>query len=457
MCSGRLPDPPEIMAVIKQQKQNALGLTNGPDPEAGLTSFCASMNSLLSRPGLRTEYIHFSAITIAAAHIWTGAQRSPRFRGHADVRERLKALYQRCLRSLQPLLADMGARQISIVLWSSATLSFNPDDVVPGMVHALTSRFLQFIGVKQEKQRPNAQHVANVLWAFATMGHPAATTQVVGALCSHFEGRTLHQDAQQRPKAQECSNVLWALAKLGHVPSHDVVAAVFDHLVALCQNPGLQPGLQEISNCLLACAELRLAQSLTGVKALLKHLLKLHISSVDYQHYCNTAWSLAVMQCLDLNTFGALLDKLTTKHKLVEQFGPQSTAPQMTAANTRQLYQALAWLRPPTDSKQMKAWSSLRSRLLTVAPEPAVRKLSIPGQDVMWAALAIQEVPYEAQVQRGVYQADALLILMVERPGDHLINSSRYYFAAQGYVAKSQLLLSCIEGLHAHQYHGLSV
>ena len=46
------------------------------------------------------------------------------------------ALHQRCLTSLQPLLADMAARQIGNVLWSSATLGFRPDDFVPGMVHA---------------------------------------------------------------------------------------------------------------------------------------------------------------------------------------------------------------------------------------------------------------------------------------------------------------------------------
>ena len=63
----------------------------------------------------------------------------------------------------------------------------------------------------------------------------------------------------------------------------------------------------------------------------------------------------------------------------------------------------------------------------------------VPGQNVMLAALAMQEVPYKAQVQRGVYQADALLssrskgvaevILMVERPGDHLVNLPRRYVA----------------------------
>ena len=50
------------------------------------------------------------------------------------------------------------------MLWSSATLGFNVDDAVPGMVHALTVRFLWLIDAAEEEQRPNAQAAANVLW-----------------------------------------------------------------------------------------------------------------------------------------------------------------------------------------------------------------------------------------------------------------------------------------------------
>ena len=273
----------------------------------------------------------------------------------------------------------MGAREISNVLWASATLSLNPDDIVPGMVHDITSRFVQFIDVAEEKQHPNAQELANVLWAFA---------------------------------------------QLKHAPSQDVMSAMFDNLVALCQTPCVQPNSQNISNVLLACAELQLAVKPTCVEVLLNHFLKMQMSSVDYQHYSNVAWSLAVMQCLDLNTFEALLDKLTTKRKM--------SSAQLAAIDATQLYQALAWLRPPSGSKQMKAWFSLQSRLMTVAPERAAIKVFLPGHNVMWAALAMQEVLYKAQVQRGVYRAHALLspcdrgvpdvILMLEGPGDHLVN-----------------------------------
>ena len=482
------------------------------------------MDGLLSRSGLRTNYIHFSAVIAAAAHIWTEAQRNDRFRESADACEKLKALFQRCLHSLQALRADLGARQISNVLWSSAILGFNVDDAVPGMVHALTVRFLRSIDAAEEKQRPNAQAAANVLWAIATMGHPAATAQVVGTICLHFGCLTQHSDAAQRPTAQACANVLLALAKLGHssaaasevvdsvclhfahlmrspnvkqrpaaqavanlvwalgtlkhtptddrllthfcaymltllrsqdeqtcpkaqnianmlwalaqlkyAPSHDVVTAMFNTLVALCQTPGLQPKSQAISNSLLACAELGLGVKSHCVKALVKHLLVMHVSMVDQQAYSNVAWSLAVMGCLDMNTFETLLDKLTTLDKLsVQKSGSQSSSAQLSTANIYQLYQALAWLRPYPGSKQMQAWSSLRSRLQAVAPEPAARKVSLPGQAEMQAALELQGVPYKAQVSCDKYQADAVLsphgsnvddvILVLEIPADFIKN-----------------------------------
>ena len=436
------------------------------------------MDGLLSRAGLRTDYIHFAAIITAAAHIWKEAQCSPRFSGHADVGQRLKNLFQRCLQSLHTLLPEMATQQISNVLWSSATLGFDPDDSVPGLVHALTARFLYFIKMGGEKQQPNAQEAANVLWAFATMGHPAATAQVVGAICSHF-GRLIESPiAQPRPSAQEVANLLWALCtlehtppddrlldrlcnymrdllyshdrrthpnaqdigntvwalgQLKHVPSPDVVTVLFDHLEALCKTPRLQPTSQNISNSLIACAELGLDVKRTCVGALLKHSMEMRVSDVRYQEYCNLARSLAVMQCLDLSTFESLLDKLTTKHMLSgRESGAQSSSAQLNIAELNQLHQALAWLRPHSGSKQIKEWSSLRSRLIAVAPEPAFRKVSVPGQSVMWAALAAQGVPYKAHVARGVYQADALLspcdrggaevILMVERRGERLIN-----------------------------------
>ena len=159
---------------------------------------------------------------------------------HNEIRERLEALFQRWLQNLQALLADMGAREHASVLWSSASLGFNPDDTVPGLVHAVTVKFTHLHDMAEEKQRPSAQQAANVLWAFATMGHPAATAQVVGAICFHIGRLTQHPDAEQRPNAQACANVLVALTRLGlslAVIAAEVVDLVCLHFAHLTRHP----------------------------------------------------------------------------------------------------------------------------------------------------------------------------------------------------------------------------
>lgn len=80
----------------------------------------------------------------------------------------------------------------------------------------------------------------------------------------------------------------------------------------------------------------------------------------------------------------------------------------------------------------MEAWVSLRSRLQTLAPDFPTAKVFVQAQAEMQAALALQGVPYKAQVPCGRYQAAVVLsphntnvaqvILMAERPGVHLIN-----------------------------------
>ncbi|KAL3149829.1 hypothetical protein ABBQ38_013650 [Trebouxia sp. C0009 RCD-2024] len=469
------------------------------------------MDVLLTAAGLRMNHINFAAVITALAHIWEVAQRNGRFRAHAGTSEKLEVLHQRYVQSLHPLLADMAAQEFSTVLWSSAKLGFNPDTAVPGMVYDMTLRFLKLTDVVEEKQLPNSQECANLLWALATMGHSAATAEVVDSLCLRFASLTRHADTKQRPNAQEAANVLWPLATMGHpaaaevldsvtthfahlvgspnvkqrpdaqavsnvvwalgtlkptpdddrllglffaymhtmlqsqdqrgrpnaqsiantlwalkelkhAPSNAVVSAMLAHLVVLCQTSGLQPTSQGISNCLFACAELRLSVRSVCVKALLKHLIEMDVSRVERQSYCNVAWSLAVMGCLTISTFDALLCQMSAKGA----FG------QLLLSDKRQLHQALVWLKPASASQQVEAWSSLHSRLQAVAPEPSTTKLKVPGQSELWAALALHSVSYKVQVPCGAYQADAVLspcrspgadvVVMVERPQEVTTN-----------------------------------
>ncbi|KAL3149818.1 hypothetical protein ABBQ38_013640 [Trebouxia sp. C0009 RCD-2024] len=546
--------PSAITAYTKQEKEAAISLARAGRSEAALTGFCDSMDALFSRAGFLMDHINYAAIVTALAHIWEAAQHNDRFRSHAGVLDGIQALYRRCVQSLRALLADMAPQQVSTVLWSSAKLGYNPDTAVPGMVHNMTLRLLTLIEVVEERQLPNAQECANVIWALATMGHPAATTELVNTVCLRFDRLTQHEDNNQRPTAQNAANMLWALATLGHpaaevldavslhfarltrhtdakqrpnaqaaanmlwalatmghpaaaevldlvaihfahlfgspnakqrptdqnaanvvwalgtlkhtppddrlldaflayfhallrsqdqrtrpgaqasgntlwglkelkqAPSNDVVSAMLAHLVLLCQKPGSQPTSQAISNCLLACAELRLSVRSACVQALLKHLIAMDVSRVEPQSYCNVVWSLAVMGCLTISTFDALLCQLNSNA------GPVK----LPASARRQLHQALAWLKPAPCAQQMEAWSTLCSRLQVVAPELAVVPLPFPGQAEVFAALKMQALPHKAQVPAGKHWAHAVLsssknaspqvFLVFQHPQDYIRN-----------------------------------
>lgn len=120
----------------------------------------------------------------AIAQLWAESQNNSEAAYGSAVRENLQSFHWHCLQRLQPKLADMAAQQISTVLWSSAKIGLSPDDCEPGMVHALTTRFLVLIDLAPERQKPNAQECSNLAWALATMAHPAATKELLD-LCAH--------------------------------------------------------------------------------------------------------------------------------------------------------------------------------------------------------------------------------------------------------------------------------
>ena len=480
----RLRDPRQITAYIKHRKEAALSSARGDSLQEGLTGFCNSMDVLICSAGSRMNHIHFAAIITASAHVWEAAESDSNHTVWSDLHQRIEKVYWQCVHGLQPLLADTAPQQISTVLWSSATLGCNPDDCVPGMVLALMHRFLQLINTTDARQRPNAQSCANLIWAVATMRHPA--TEVLDAACSHFASLLRSPIVKQHPKAEEVASVvwsmgtlkhtpldeallddlcvhmltllwtgdyrthpnaqatssmLWGLAELKHAPSHDVGSAMLDHLQALCETPGWQPTSQALSNSLHACAELRLNATSVCVEALVKHLLGMPFASVSYQHYSNVAWSLAVMGRLDLNIFDALLSRLSAKHSLlVEDSGLTTRHAQPKVEEAGQLHQALEALKPLQESGQMGLWLTLCSRLHKLAREPVPPVLSLPGQSELWAALAMLAVPFTARGLCGMYRADAVIsthdsnaaqiILMVDRAEERFANvPSRYLLA----------------------------
>ena len=336
------------------------------------------------------------------------------------------------------LLQHSDARQrptsqaVSNVMWALAEIKHSPqndrllDDFCLYMHSLLQSQ--------DQRARPNAQAISNVMWALAEIKHSPQNDRLLDDFCMYMHSLLQSQDQRARPTLQNIANMLWALAQLQHAPLSEVVSAMLDHLVALCHTPGLQPKSQEISNVFIACAELRLSMHPAQVEVLLKHLLGLPVSEVSYQGYSNVAWSLAVMDYLDISIFDAVLHQLTKKHnQLLGEAGTRGTSAQLPVeAEKRQLHQASEWLKPPQGSDQMEAWSRLHSRLQRVAPAARLRPRSFPGQSELYDALATQSLPYKAQVACGMYWADAVLsphdsstsqvILVVECREEYLTN-----------------------------------
>ena len=257
---GRLPSPPQITAYIKAQKEKALDSMRGFKPATALLIFCSSMQHLYRTASCQLNYIHMSAIITALGHVWPAAQRHPSWQNQPQARHSAEALYDQSLKQLQPMLQDMGARQISNILWSSAKLGFNPDDFVPGMVHTLADRFLQLMHDANMSQRPNAQNAANFVWALATMHHAAATDQLLGSVCTYFASLLQHSDARQRPTSQAVANVMWALAVKKHtLKDGRLLDDFFMYMHELLQSQGqrARPKAQEVSIMLWALAELK--------------------------------------------------------------------------------------------------------------------------------------------------------------------------------------------------------
>ena len=136
----KLRHPIQINGFIKEQKQTATQRLHSQRPQAALSGFLATMDALLSSAANRMDRINFVTVGIATAQLWLTAHQNGNLVADDGLRSKLESQQQRCLHILQPVLADMRARKISNVLWSSAKLGLKPDDFPPGMVHTLTSR-----------------------------------------------------------------------------------------------------------------------------------------------------------------------------------------------------------------------------------------------------------------------------------------------------------------------------
>ena len=252
------------------------------------------------------------------------------------------------------------------------------------------------------------QHVSNTLHSLATIPAAAPSVEVLDALCQRFDILLKRHQTAEFPNAQSIANTMWALSKLKYAPSDELAMSMVGRMVALCGLPGHHPKPQEISNCLLACAELRLLVNQAITDSLASFLLSSNGWQATPQAYANTAWSLAVTGHLRSAQFTSLLDQMLA---LSGTPGDMSTTPFLTTIELGQLYQALDWLQPaPTSpAQQQAAWSSLEGKLQRLGPRPAPPKPPVHGNRKLCAALDQLQLPFKATVFTQSYWLDAVL------------------------------------------------
>ncbi len=133
---------------------------------------------------------------------------------------------------------------------------------------------------------------------------------MLDALCKRFRALLNSRQISELPDAQSIANTMWALSELKHAPSDELAMSMLGRMVALCHVPGQQPAPQAISNVLLACAELRLPVKQADIEGLAAFLLSIDRQRAVKQDYANTAWSLAVLGHLRPAQLELLLDQL---------------------------------------------------------------------------------------------------------------------------------------------------
>ena len=249
--------------------------------------------------------------------------------------------------------------------------------------------------------------VSRMAYKLATIPNGAPSLQALEALCERFGVLLRSHQVAELPNAQAIANMMWALSKLKYAPSHELATSMVDRMVFLCSLPGQQPIPPNISSLLLACAQLGLPVKQTDIESLVSMLFS--SNQVTAQVYTNTAWSLAVLGRLHNQLFDALLAQLSlpsTGH------AEMLMASRLGDAGREQLYQALTWLQPSSSASadQHEIWSSLQGKLHRLGPRPMhIFKCNLGNNPKLCSALNQLHLSFRARVVIQSYGADAVL------------------------------------------------
>ncbi len=427
---------------IKDQAARLLYNSRGHQSDEALRRFYADTLAMCARTESCVNHIHLTSIVGGLAKAWATAEVCRAIQNHQRAADDLHRFTAKMLEALQPVCKALSAREASNLLSALSRLRIDPGLLVPGSVDAIAQQLmanmysangrdlahvvaaysmLQLIPCCNDLMRAVSTqlavadlsvvgpfHMAKLAYSLATIPSAAPSIKALDALCERFKVLLNGHQLNELLSAQGIAITMWALSKLKYAPSDELAMSMIGKMAALCHTPKQQPLPQDISNVLLACAELRTSVKQADIDSLVRLLLSTTPHQVDEQHYTNTAWSLAVLGCLN----NQLLDKVVNQLSVPSPRQASTSMPSpLKDTGLGQLYQALNWLQPPSSAPalQHEAWSSLQGKLLRLGSRPAPTKRYLKGNGKLCSALKQLELTFRARMSIQSYWADAVL------------------------------------------------
>lgn len=381
--------PREMSSYIKKQSSSAaVEAARAPDPASILVSHCHHMELLCCVCKQHLNHIHLSAIFHGAAKLCQSARFSATSQ-QSPVQAELDHFLSSMLLRLKRCLPHIQPRQASSILWSFAKMQINPDDLVHNMTDCLGQQFIR------KMDAADGQGFATLLLACVHLQVDPRQGDVCQRIVQHLNlTDLLHFDAQA------VANLAWALQELRYAPPASLASSMIGRLLNLCCEDSGDVRAHHISNLLFALAELRLPVSQHNADALVSALVSR--LRLDAQDLTNTAWSLAVLDRLNPETYQGLQNLLSKC--------PETS---LDAQNVRQMHQALESLQPASDDpiQQIEAWNALQQELcmLSASVVDAYGEPNFHSREELHAVLTELGLHFHITVDYNWYWVDALI------------------------------------------------
>ena len=342
--------PEETLIYIQEQQQIATAAMESSDIAEVVASYMHCMQSLCQKEKADLDYTSLSAILQGTANMYGGA---PDDRSTWDqqgaAQQQQAALLCTVLEKLQQMVPESTAdvSNISSIFWSFGQLGVDPNALVPGVLDSLAQQFTLGIhaasgqslaqvlkacsqlqldplqgelieAILSQLDRTDmacfsSQCLADVTLSLSRLPTAEPSENMLDSLCSCFFATVA--DAL----AQDIADFVYGLQALRHLPPdpirQDLASAMMHRMLQLCNLDEQQPRPQNISNFLCGCAQLTLAVSESDAKTLVAHHLSMDEGSeTQRDSLMMTAWSLAVLGHLELETLSALVKGIVAVH-----------------------------------------------------------------------------------------------------------------------------------------------